>query len=290
MSLLTDQIKTEDVGAAVALALEAGYRHIDTAQAYNNEEGVGAALTEAFSKGTVTRDDVYITTKLWPGNPDWGQTAKTHDEVIAACRDSLKKLGVEKVDLYLIHGPFSGGKDTRLEQYRAVLECKRLGLATSIGVSNYGVKHLQEIEEAGLELPAANQLELHPYCQKPEIIGHMTERKIAAIAYSSLAPLSTWRVGQQSAKDEALRAEESPFRAIAEKHGWSEAQLLLHWGAQRGFAILPKSTSKERIEQNIAIFESALDEEEMASIAALDRNEAIAFGKPGERYDPVTCP
>lgn len=272
------------------MALEAGYRHIDTAEAYKNEEGVGEALRDAIAKGTVTRDDVFITTKVWPGWPAIGSAAKSHEEVVAACKASVEKLGVDKVDLYLIHAPLAGGTETRLAQYRAVVQCQEAGLTTSIGVSNYGIKHLQEIEDAGLPLPAANQLELHPYCAKPEILAYMREKGIAPIAYSSLAPLSNWREGQQSAKGDDHRKAESPFAAVAERHGWSEAQLLLRWGLQRGFAILPKSVRKDRLEANFSLFEGdSLSADEMAALNGLDRNEALAFGKPGEPYDPVTA-
>ena len=179
----TFEIKEEDAEGAVLLALQTGYRHIDTAEGYGNESGVGRAIAK------VGRDRLFITTKLWPGNPAWGQPSKDQDATVAACKASIARLGVQQVDLYLTHGPF-GGKEARLAQYRGLVECQRLGLTKSIGVSNFSVAHLQELADAGLPVPAANQVELHPQLQRAELLDYMRSRKIAAIAYSSLAPLS----------------------------------------------------------------------------------------------------
>ena len=198
---------------------------------------------------------------------------------------------MESVDLYLIHTPLGGGKEARLAQYRALVECQRLGLATSIGVSNYGIAHLQEIEDAGLPLPAANQLEIHPMCQKPELLAFMAGKGIPAIAYSSLAPLSNWREGQQSAKPAASRAAASPFAAMAAAHGFSEAQVLLRWALQRGFAVLPKSTRRARMAENADLFSGApLSGNEMAAIAAMDQGAPLAFGSEDSPLDPTAAP
>ena len=125
----------------MAKALQLGYRHIDTAQAYENEAACGRALAAS----AVPREDVYITTKLWPGNPDWNQPPLTYEQTIECCEASIQKLGIQKCDLYLIHTPLGGGKAGRLAQYRALVECQKRGLCSSIGVSNYGEAHLQEI-------------------------------------------------------------------------------------------------------------------------------------------------
>jgi len=134
---------------SVAAALELGYRHIDTAEAYNNETGVGRAVA---SSG-VPRAELFVTTKLWPGNPSWGEAAKTEEQVVEACKASLKRMGLKFVDLYLIHAPFAGSAEARVAQYRGLLECKRLGLTRAVGVSNYGAHHLQEIIDAELPPP-----------------------------------------------------------------------------------------------------------------------------------------
>jgi len=283
----TYQIKGDDVIQPVCLAIEAGYLHVDTAQCYANEEGVGKALRQLPAG---TREKLYITTKLWPGNPDWSQTPLTYEGTIAACQDSIAKLGVTCVDLYLIHTPLGGGKEGRLAQYRACIECQKRGLCRSIGVSNFAINHIKELLEEGLPVPAANQIELHPYCQKRELLEYMAKMDIAPIAYSSLAPLSTWRDGQQSNKTDEDRAIPSPFAAIAANHpGWSEAKVLMRWALQRGFAILPKSTNPERIHANLVLFDGELTPEEMASLDALDRGQCFAFGKPGAPMDPTAC-
>ena len=134
---------------SVAAALELGYRHIDTAEVYNNETGVGRAVA---SSG-VPRAELFVTTKLWPGNPSWGEAAKTEEQVVEACKASLKRMGLKFVDLYLIHAPFAGSAEARVAQYRGLLECKRLGLTRAVGVSNYGAHHLQEIIDAELPPP-----------------------------------------------------------------------------------------------------------------------------------------
>jgi 2,5-diketo-D-gluconate reductase A len=289
------QIKDDAVEAVTLEALKLGYRHVDTAEVYRNERGVGAALASS----NIPRAELFVTTKLWPGNPDWNQEPKTYESTIESCKASLAKLGLEHVDLYLIHGPFGGGKEGRLAQYRGILECQRQGLCKSIGVSNFGVLHLQEIEDAGLPLPATNQIELHPFCQKPEILAYMASKQIAPIAYSSLAPLSTWREGGQSAKTTDARSEASPFEAISQAHSaggggtMSEAQVLLRWALQRGFAILPKSTHPERIASNADLFSPslhALSVDEMATLNSLDRNQFLAFGSPEVPFDPSTVP
>jgi len=227
-----------------------------------------------------------VTSKLWPGNPDWGQTAKTFDAAVAACEATNKALGFAP-DLYLIHGPFSGGPDARREQWKALVECKRRGLCASIGVSNFGVAHLEELAAAGLEVPAANQIELHPLCQKKELLAYMRSKRIAPIAYSSLAPLSNWREGQQSAKEN--REGDAVVAAVAAAAGKTEAQCLLRWALQKGYAILPKSTTEARIVENIQLFDFALDDDAMASLDALDAGAALAFGAPGARFDPTTA-
>ena len=173
----TFQIPAADSERCTTLALQCGYRHIDTAEFYKNESGVGKALLAS----GLDRDSVFVTTKLDPGAVIWGQTAKTYETAIAACKQSLQALGLSYVDLYLIHTPLSG-KEGRLAQYKALLECQRLGMCKSVGVSNYDIGHLQEIESAGLPPPSANQVECHPMCQKRALLDHMRARKILPMA------------------------------------------------------------------------------------------------------------
>ena len=224
-------IPNAETAAAVTAALKAGYRHIDTAEFYANEDGVGAGLRAA----NVERKEVFITTKLWPGNAAWGQTPKTTETTLAALNTSLANLKLDYVDLYLIHAPFE--KEQRLAQWRALVELKKQGKTRSIGVSNFNIHHLEEFKAAGLPQPEANQIELHPWSQKPELVGYLDKHGIVPIAYSSLVPLSTWRTapGHASGKTDAMKQENetAPFKALAKKYGKSESQVLLRWAVQR---------------------------------------------------------
>jgi 2,5-diketo-D-gluconate reductase A len=195
-------VSNEDAPKAVQAAIECGYRHIDTASGYRNEAAVGEGIRAGLASTGLTRKDIFVTTKLWPGNPAWGDAPRTHEQTLAECDASLERLGLDHVDLYLIHAP-SGGSE-RLSQWRALIELQAAGKARSIGVSNFNQTHLEEIRSAGLKTPDANQIELHPWSQKPELLAYMAESGIAPIAYSSLVPLSTWRTeeGQASAKTE----------------------------------------------------------------------------------------
>jgi 2,5-diketo-D-gluconate reductase A len=277
----TYKIDNDSAEAVVREALAAGYRHIDTAEGYQNEEGVGAAIAGFLEETSSSRDDVFITTKLWPGNPAWGMAAKDYDATIASLEASLERLALDHVDLYLIHAPFAA--DLRLDQWRALVELRRRGKTRAIGVSNYRESHLEEIRDAGFPLPDANQIELHPWSQKPELVAYLEASEILPIAYSSLVPLSTWRAaeGQESAKtDEMRRAGErgdSPFKQMAAKYGVSEAQVLLRWAAQKGYAVLPKTTNPDRMKQNIDLFSFAIDDADMASMAIMDQGDGVAW-------------
>lgn len=275
-------IKDEEAQSNVHYAIRSGYRHVDTAEAYENEEGVGLAIKAGIEKQGLSREEIFVTTKLWPGNEAWGQKPKTYESTIEALNASLARLQLNYVDLYLIHAPFP--KKQRLEQWRALVELRRLGKARAIGVSNFNEAHIEEIKAAGLPLPDTNQIELHPWSQKPGLISYLGQNGISVIAYSSLVPLSSWRnvEGQASAKTEDMKAdgtsESSPFKIMANKYGVSEAQVLLRWALQKGYAVLPKSTNEERIRQNIDLFSFEIDDEDMAAIAGMDRGEGVAWG------------
>lgn len=273
-------IPNDDVARCVKLALEAGYDHIDTAEVYRNEAGVGDAL-----RGVEPRP--FVTTKNWPGNPQWNQAAKTYETTLASARTSNELLGAPP-DLILNHAPFGGGKADRLEQWRALLDAKREGLAKSVGVSNYSIAHLEEIAAAGMEAPAANQLEIHPHGQKAELLAYMKTKHIGIIAYSSLAPIATWRDGQQSGKTDA--AEDQILAAVAGRVARTQPQVLLRWALQKGYAILPKSTTDSRIVENRALFDFELDAGAMADLDGLERGVVAAFGSPEAPYDPTTAP
>ncbi len=283
-------IPDDEVAAAVGQAIRAGYRHIDTAEGYQNESGVGAGIRQALESGGLARSELFVTTKLWPGNPAWGQPAKTTESTIASLDESLERLGLDHVDLYLIHAPFE--RDQRIAQWRGLVELQRQGKTRAIGVSNFSIRHLEELRTEGLPMPVADQIELHPWSQKPELVRYLRDHAITPIAYSSLVPLSTWRnaEGQDSAKTDRMKADgeqaDSPFKAMAGKYGVGEAQVLLRWAVQKGYPVIPKSTDADRVRMNADIFGFALDDADMAAIEQLDRGDGIAWASG----DPTKAP
>lgn len=270
-------ISNEDAPQAVQAAIECGYRHIDAASGYRNEEAVGEGLQAGLASTGLLREDIFVTTKLWPGNPAWGDAPKTHAQTLAECEVSLERLGLDYVDLYLIHAPYGGSE--RLSQWRALIELQNAGKVRSIGVSNFNESHLEQIRTAGLQTPDANQIELHPWSQKPELLAYMANSGIAPIAYSSLVPLSTWRTGdgQASAKTEQMKADSGVFKELAAKYGITEAQFLLRWAVQNGYAVLPRSLDPERMKQNIDLEGFEIDETDMAAIRKMDRGQGVAW-------------
>lgn len=281
-------LSDEDAETCVSNAITVGYRHIDSAEGYANEQGVGKAINNAITNQEVERKDLFVTTKFWPGNPAWGDAPKTFETTIESCNASLDRLQLSYIDLYLIHAPFD--RENRLEQWRALIKLKRQGKVLAIGVSNYREPHIEEIRSAGLPLPEVNQIELHPWSQKPELVSYLKKHSIPMIAYSSLLPLSTWRVeeGQDSAKTELMNQDgakpNSPFKKMAEKYGVSEAQILLRWGVQNGYAVLPKSVSEERARQNLDLLDFEIDAHDIDKIRLMDRGEGLAWshGDPSQ--------
>lgn len=281
-------ISNEEVPQAVAAAIGVGYRHIDTAAVYQNEDGVGVGIRNGMTALGLARGDIFVTTKLWPGNAAWGDKPKDYEQTLAAFETSRAALGLEYLDLYLIHAPSGGGE--RLNQWRALVDLKAAGKARFIGVSNYTEAHIEEIRAANLPLPDVNQIELHPWSQKPGLVAYLRRNQIMPIAYSSLVPLSTWRTkkGEASAKTAEMAAASvdpaSPFKMMAKKYNVSEAQLLLRWGVQKGYAVLPKSLDLKRMRENIDLFGFELDERDMARIEKMDRGDGVAWATGDPRY------
>eukprot|EP00941_MAST-03F_sp_MAST-3F-sp1_P002096 g2096.t1 len=275
-------MSSEEAKRATLVALKAGYRHIDTAEGYKNEQGVG----EAIAISGLRRDEIFVTTKVFPGGA-FGQPCKTKAEVIDACKASLKNLNLSYIDLYLIHAPFAFSESLQcgLDQYRACLTLKKDRLVRFIGVSNFGIGHLEAIENANLETPFANQIELHPLCQRKELVEYMRKKNITPIAYSSLVPLSTWRAldGQRSAKpkdiasDSGLVTAATVIKSIASKNRSTEAQVLLQWALEKDFVILPKSTQEERIKENFAVAKGKLTKEDMKLLDNINEDKAYAW-------------
>lgn len=281
VGLGTYLIPNEQAAGIVRQAIGVGYRHIDTASGYQNEAGVGEGVRAALADNGLSRDDIFVTTKAWPGNAAWGQSPLTYDGIVEAAHKSLEKLGTDYIDLYLIHAPF--GNEERLNQWRAMVDLKDKGVVRAIGVSNFNESHLEEIKAAGLPMPEVNQLELHPWSQKPGLIEFMKDNLILPVAYSSLVPLSTWRTeeGQDSAKTDAMTtagaSASSPFKAMAQKYGVSEAQVLLRWALQMGYPVIPKSVQLQRMQQNLDLFGFEIDAADMELMAAMDKGDGVAW-------------
>ncbi len=245
------QIDDDEAERVVAEALEVGYRHIDTARVYKNEAGVGKAIAAS----GIPRDELFITTKLW--NSDQGR-----DTVRAAAEKSLERLGLEQVDLYLIHWPAPKyGK--HVESWEAMIEVREAGLATSIGVSNFMQTHLDDLAAATDVRPVVNQIELHPAFQQRDQRAFHEERGILTESWSPLG----------SGKYDL--AELPGFAAIAERHGKTVQQIAIRWHLQEGLIVFPKTVRRERMLENAAVFDFELSSDEMATIATADRDERV---------------
>ncbi|MFD5564565.1 aldo/keto reductase [Kitasatospora griseola] len=239
------QVPDEETTAAVATALESGYRSIDTAAIYGNERGVGKALAAS----GLPREELFVTTKLW--NADQG-----YDATLRAFDASLDKLGLETVDLYLIHWP-TPARDLYLDSWRAVERLAADGRIRAAGVSNFQPAHLTRLIENGGLVPAVNQVELHPGLQQSELRAFHAAHGIATEAWSPLA--------------QGAVLNDPAITAIAERTGKSAAQVVLRWHLQLGNLVIPKSVTPARIRQNLDVFDFTLTDDEMAAIAATDR-------------------
>lgn len=283
----TYQLTTEQAEVCVRDALQAGFRHIDSAQGYNNEVGTGKAIKAA----GIARDEIFVTTKLFPGYAPWGSVEKTFDDTINTLKHQLTELQLDYVDMYMIHAPFSS---LRLDQWQACMELKKMGLTKHIGVANYNVSRLKEIIAAGLALPEANQVEFHPLCAQVELTKFIRQKGIVPIAYSSLAPLASWRMeaGQGGEVLSEIKAESQiVLSEMANRMNVPQAKLLLRWGIQHGYCVLTKSSKPERIRDNLNIFDFSISDEDMARLDQLNQNQAIAWAanglNPMEVADPL---
>lgn len=254
------QVPDDEAEKAVALALEAGYRSIDTAAIYGNEEGTGRAIA---SSG-VAREDLFVTTKLW--NSEHG-----HDATLRAFDASLEKLGLDYVDLYLIHWPVPSN-DKYVDTYKAFEKILADGRAKSIGVSNFLPDQLRRLISETSVVPAVNQIELHPHLQQRASRELHAEQGVATEAWSPLG----------SGKG---LLEVPAIIAIAQKHGRTPAQVVLRWHIQLGNVVIPKSVTPSRIKENIDVFDFELDPEDMAAISAL--NEDRRIGPDPATFDVV---
>jgi diketogulonate reductase-like aldo/keto reductase len=242
-------VPPEDTQRIVEEALEAGYRHIDTASAYGNEAGVGAAVEAS----GIPRDEVFVTTKL--RNPDQG-----YDSTLRAFERSLEALGMEHVDLYLIHWP-QPEAGLFVETWRAFERIHDEGRARSIGVSNFRIEDLERLREAGERRPTVNQVELHPRLHQNDLRAWHRAHHVATEAWSPLA------------RGDLL--EDPTIVSLARRHERSPAQVILRWHIQLGNVVIPKTATTERLHENLRLFDFELDEEDMEAIAGLDGGEQI---------------
>jgi 2,5-diketo-D-gluconate reductase A len=241
------KVPPEQTEETTRVALEVGYRHVDTAQMYGNEAGVGRAVRAA----GLPRDDVFVTSKLDNGN-------HARDAALKSFDGTLAELGFDHVDLFLIHWPLPEVGDY-VETWHAMEEIYRSGRARAIGVSNFQPHHLRRLLAAGEVVPAVNQIEVHPYLVQDDVRTFGAEHGIVTEAW---APIARGRV-----------LDDPAITAIAERLGRTPAQVTLRWAIQRGDVVFPKSVTRSRIEENFRLFDFELSGDEMAEITALDRHE-----------------
>jgi 2,5-diketo-D-gluconate reductase A len=245
----TFQIEPAETKAATLAALEVGYRHIDTAEMYGNEAEVG----EAVRASGLDRDEVFVTSKL-------ANNAHAYDDALTAFDETLKALGFDRVDLFLVHWPLPNVGDF-VETWKAMEQIYRDGRARAIGVSNFQKHHLRRLHDQTDVVPAVNQIEVHPYLVQDELRGFNREHQIATQAWS---PIAQGKV-----------LDDSTLVRIAENHGKTPAQVTLRWHLQRGDIVFPKSVTRSRVEENFDVFGFELSGTEMTDITTLNRDERI---------------
>jgi diketogulonate reductase-like aldo/keto reductase len=248
------QTPPDETITAVQTALEAGYRHIDTAAAYLNERGVG----EAIRRSGLDRSEVFMETKIWI--TDYGYDATLH-----AFDKATRKLGVEQLDLLILHQALPGEFDLTIDAYRALEALLADGKVRSIGVSNFMPDHLARLVDATSVVPAVNQIEVHPYFRQSELLKADDERGIISQAWSPIGGITFYRDGSHGST-----LDDATIKDIAAAHGKTPAQVMLRWHLQQGRQVIPKSVTPARIAENIDVFDFELTAEQLAAIDALD--------------------
>ena len=290
------KIDRADAPAIVGEAIRSGYRHLDAASDYGNEAEVGDGIRAALEGGACRRDDLWVTSKLW-------NTNHAPEHVRPAAERSLRDLGLDELDLYLVHFPIAleyvppderypagwfrdpddpdrGMVQARVpiaETWGAMEDLQRAGLARNVGVCNFGVSLLRDLLSSATIPPAMLQVELHPHLAQAKLVRFCRESGIAVTGFSPLGAPSYVPLGMATAEESALDA--PAVRAAASRLGKSPAQVVLRWGVQRGTAVIPKTSRPDRLAENLAIFDFALAEDEMKAISALDRGRR--FNDPG---------
>jgi len=276
----------EKLKTAVKDALYAGYRHIDTAATYGNEEVIGEALAEVFSEGNIKREDVFITSKLW-------NDSHAEKDVIPALQDSLKRLKLDYLDLFLIHWPVafklgvtfpkSAADYVPIEDapiiatWQQLERAKNEGLTKHIGVSNFSVKKLKDLVAKATIIPEMNQVELHPLLQQEALLSYCKSKNILVTGYSPLG--SGDRSDAMKAHSEPNMMDIQTIKDIADNHDVPASQVLIAWHLHRGCAVIPKSTTKKHIISNFEASKVSLTADDMKKINALDQNYRYITGK-----------
>ncbi|QUD83226.1 aldo/keto reductase [Gordonia polyisoprenivorans] len=248
------QTPPEETTAAVTTALETGYRHIDTAAAYLNEKGVG----EAIRRSGLDRDELFIETKVWIS--DYGYDATLH-----AFDKATGKLGVEQIDLLILHQALPGEFELTIDAYKALETLLADGKVRSIGVSNFMPEHLTRLFDATSVIPAVNQIEVHPYFRQSALLEANAEHGILSQAWSPIGGITFYRDGSHGST-----LQDPTIGTIADTHGKTPAQVMLRWHLQQGRQVIPKSVTPSRIVENFDIFDFDLTADELAAIDALD--------------------
>lgn len=250
----------EDLAEAVKMAIETGYRSIDTAQIYRNEEGVGRGIRAAIAEGLVTREELFVTSKVW-------NDGLSYEETLAAYDNSLEKLGLDYLDLYLIHWP---GIDTNhVEVYKALEKIYQDGRVRSIGVSNFHVRHLENLLAQTTVVPVINQIEFHPHLTQEEVRAYCREHGIQVEAWSPLM--------------NGALLEEELIQRLAVKYDKTPAQIVLRYDVQHNVVTIPKTMTPSRMKENLSIFDFVLTDEEMAQMDAM--NDGLRCGPDPEKFN-----
>src|SRR3954451_8032172 len=248
------QTPPDETRAAVASALDLGYRHIDTAAAYGNEREVGKAIRDS----DIARDEIFIETKVWIS--DYG-----YDETLRAFDKSAGKLGIDQIDLLILHQALPGEFSLTLDAYRALEQLLADGKVRAIGVSNFMPEHLSRLMAETSVVPAVNQIEVHPSFRQSEVLAADAEHGILSQAWSPIGGITFYRDGSHGST-----LEDATIREIAAAHGRTPAQVMLRWHVQQGRQVIPKSVTPSRIRENFDVFGFDLSGEQLAAIDALD--------------------
>lgn len=267
---------------AVIEAFKYGYRHVDCAFIYKNEAEVGNAIKDAIKNKIVTREEIFVTSKLW---------CNSHDplDVIPALKKTLHSLQLDYLDMYLIHWPIAFKNSVIFpkdpsemiplenlpisETWQGMEESSKIGLTKSIGVSNFSIKKLQDLLSKSVIKPANNQVELHPYLQQNDLLEFCRNNNILLTAYSPLGSASKENITQHK-----VLLQDQVINKISEKHSLTPAQVLIAWGISRKVAVIPKSVTTDRIKQNLDAYNVVLDNEDLSSIAKLDKHYRYVLG------------